>query len=238
MRQGGCDPLDEVRCSRVERFTRSAVAWVYYDPECQSTWSICDWLPMFRRGGHALVVSQACALAGCAPVDQRRDAAALTGFYLWGHGPEPFSWWAGISMFPAGHVQRICVGRSLAPPQAFARVHDGYIRQTSRPVMAGELRKMMLDSVRHHLVADVDADLRHPSTSRIFNLDNQKGLVPGEIGRAFHQSDQAVNQVAHIAGRPNHSARARMLIHPGCGSLSVLNSIRGLVRGVVARVCR
>lgn len=58
-------------------------------------------------------------------------------------------------MFPAGHVQRICVGRSLAPPQAFARVQDGYIRQTSRPVMAGELREMMLDSVRHHLVADV-----------------------------------------------------------------------------------
>jgi hypothetical protein len=88
-------------------------------------------------------------------------------------------------MFPAGHVQRICVGRSLAPPQAFARVQDGYIRQTSRPVMAGELREMMLDSVRHHLVADVVADLRHPSTSRVFNLDNQKGLVPGEVGRAF-----------------------------------------------------
>src|SRR5713226_7269380 len=34
--------------------------------------------------------SQARALATCAPVDTRRDAAALTGFYLWGHVPEPF----------------------------------------------------------------------------------------------------------------------------------------------------
>ena len=56
--------------------------------------------------------SQARPLALCAPVDTRRDAAALTGFYLWGHVPEPFSWWAGIRMFPAGHVQRIRAGQA------------------------------------------------------------------------------------------------------------------------------
>ena len=56
--------------------------------------------------------SQARPLARCAPVDTRRDAAALTGFYLWGHVPEPFSWWAGIRMFPAGHVQRIRAGKA------------------------------------------------------------------------------------------------------------------------------
>ena len=63
--------------------------------------------------------SQARALANCAPVDTRRDAAALTGFYLWGHVPEPFSWWAGIRMFPAGHVQRIRAGSTPSVPKLF-----------------------------------------------------------------------------------------------------------------------
>src|SRR5262245_18689713 len=51
-------------------------------------------------GGTLWFASQARALAQCAPVNAQRDAAALVGFYLWGHVPEPFSWWAGIRMFP------------------------------------------------------------------------------------------------------------------------------------------
>src|SRR6266404_2608617 len=62
--------------------------------------------------------SLARSLASCAPVDTRRDAAALAGFYLWGHVPEPFSWWAGIGMFPAGHVQRIRAGQAPSLPKA------------------------------------------------------------------------------------------------------------------------
>jgi asparagine synthase (glutamine-hydrolysing) len=99
--------------------------------------------------------SQARPLAHCAPVDRRRDAAALTGFYLWGHVPEPFSWWAGIRMFPAGHVQRVRAGRALAKPVAFATVQDCYTARVAKALAPGELRALMLDSVRHHLVSDV-----------------------------------------------------------------------------------
>ena len=99
--------------------------------------------------------SQARALASCAPVDTRREAAALTGFYLWGHVPEPFSWWAGICMFPAGHVQRIRAGHAPSAPRAFARIQDAYVSRPTRPLGPGELRQMMLDSMQHHLVSDV-----------------------------------------------------------------------------------
>ncbi len=99
--------------------------------------------------------SQARALARCAPLDTQRDAAALTGFYLWGHVPEPFSWWAGIRMFPAGHVQRIRAGRALTEPAAFARVQDSYVSRVAQPLAPGELCTLMLDSVRHHMVSDV-----------------------------------------------------------------------------------
>jgi asparagine synthase (glutamine-hydrolysing) len=99
--------------------------------------------------------SQARALSSCAPVDTRRDAAALTGFYLWGHVPEPFSWWAGIRMFPAGHVQRVRMGQAPFPPRAFASVEETYLSRPPQPLAPGELPHLMLDSVRNHLVSDV-----------------------------------------------------------------------------------
>jgi asparagine synthase (glutamine-hydrolysing) len=99
--------------------------------------------------------SQARPLADCAPVDTRRDAAALTGFYLWGHVPEPFSWWAGIRMFPAGHVQRIRAGASLDVPKAFTLIQDAYVGRPPQPLAPGELRSLLLESVRHHMVSDV-----------------------------------------------------------------------------------
>ena len=99
--------------------------------------------------------SQARPLALSAPVNTRRDAAALTGFYLWGHVPEPFSWWAGVRMFPPGHVQRIRARQSLTNPVAFARVQESYVSRAAEPLAPGELRALMLDSVRHHMVSDV-----------------------------------------------------------------------------------
>jgi asparagine synthase (glutamine-hydrolysing) len=99
--------------------------------------------------------SQARALATCAPVDTRRDAAALVGFYLWGHVPEPFSWWAGIHMFPPGHVQRIRAGSTLSVPKAFTCVQDVFTSRPPQPLSPDELREAMVDCVRHHLVADV-----------------------------------------------------------------------------------
>ena len=113
--------------------------------------------PLYVAGNEGTIwfASQARPLALCAPVDTRRDAAALTGFYLWGHVPEPFSWWAGIRMFPAGHVQRIRAGQALTKPAAFARVQDSYLSRAAEPLAPGELRTLMLDSVRHHLVSDV-----------------------------------------------------------------------------------
>jgi asparagine synthase (glutamine-hydrolysing) len=98
--------------------------------------------------------SQARALANCAPVDTRRDAAALTGFYIWGHIPEPFSWWAGISMFPAGHVQRIKMDGSATYPRLFDSVAETFA-QDIRQHYPIKLRQLLADTVGHHMVSDV-----------------------------------------------------------------------------------
>jgi asparagine synthase (glutamine-hydrolysing) len=113
--------------------------------------------PLYVTEGHRTLVfaSQARALARAMPVDSGRDAAALVGFYIWGHVPEPFSWWRGIRAFPPGHFQRLRVGEKPASAQAFAKVEEGYLHSLPRPLRAGELRGLLQDSVRHHLVSDV-----------------------------------------------------------------------------------
>jgi asparagine synthase (glutamine-hydrolysing) len=108
-----------------------------------------------KSQGTLWFASQARSLAGCAPVDTRREAAALTGFYLWGHVPEPFSWWAGIRMFPAGHVQRIRAGSAPSAPQAVVCVQDMYVTRPAEPLAPGELRQCMLETVGNHMVSDV-----------------------------------------------------------------------------------
>ena len=112
-------------------------------------------LYMAESQGTIWFASQARALANCAPIDTKRDAAALTGFYLWGHVPEPFTWWAGIRMLPAGHVQRIRAGRAVEPPKQFHRIEDTYTQKPAKPLASGELHQLVRDSIQHHLVADV-----------------------------------------------------------------------------------
>jgi asparagine synthase (glutamine-hydrolysing) len=142
------------------RQLRGMFAFALWDKLKQELWLARDPYgikPLYvaESQGQLWFASQARPLACCAPVDTRRDAAALTGFYLWGHVPEPFSWWAGIHMFPAGHVQRICVGKTPIAPKAFACVQDAYVIGEAQPLAQGELRQLMLETVRDHLVADV-----------------------------------------------------------------------------------
>src|SRR5439155_13575628 len=40
-------------------------------------------------------------------------------------------------------------------PKLFARVQDAYVSRPAQPLAPGELRALILDSVRHHLVSDV-----------------------------------------------------------------------------------
>lgn len=99
--------------------------------------------------------SQARAMAQCAPVNIARDAAAIVGFYLWGHVPEPFSWWEGIRSFPAGHVQRLQIGQTPVPPKPFARIQDAYLKRPILKQQDDALQQWLKESIRYHLVADV-----------------------------------------------------------------------------------
>lgn len=142
------------------RKLRGMYAFALWDALEQELWLARDPYgikPLYvsESRGTLWFASQARALSSCAPLDTRRDAAALTGFYLWGHVPEPFSWWAGIRAFPAGHVQRIRTTQAPSAPKAFACVCDAYLKRPTQPLAHGELRQLMLDCVRDHMVSDV-----------------------------------------------------------------------------------
>jgi asparagine synthase (glutamine-hydrolysing) len=107
------------------------------------------------NGGTMWFASQARALAGAVPGVDGRDPAGLTGFYLWGHVPEPFTWWAGIRCLPAGHLLRIKTGSSLGNARAFARIEDCYAGQSSHLEDPAFLREAISESIRYHLIADV-----------------------------------------------------------------------------------
>jgi asparagine synthase (glutamine-hydrolysing) len=139
---------------------RGMYAFALWDNEERELWLARDPYgikPLYvsESNGTMWFASQARALAHCAPVNTGREAAALVGFYLWGHVPEPFSWWTGITMFPAGHVQRIKMDKGVVRPRSFDSVAKALAQDAGRPLDCSELRKLMIDTVRHHMVADV-----------------------------------------------------------------------------------
>jgi asparagine synthase (glutamine-hydrolysing) len=104
--------------------------------------------------------SQVKALLTGAQIDSKLDPAGVVGFYIWGSVPEPFTMYRGIRAFPAGHTQWVDA-RGAAPPQAFASIPEvlsNSQRSNSRGIRAA-MRSAFLDSVRAHLVSDVEVGL-------------------------------------------------------------------------------
>ncbi|HEY0469739.1 MAG TPA: asparagine synthase (glutamine-hydrolyzing), partial [Polyangiaceae bacterium] len=141
------------------RKVRGMFAFALWDDREKELWLARDPygikpLHFGESGGTLWFASQARPLSNVAPLSARRDAAALTAFYLWGYVPEPFTWWADIRMLPAGHVLRVRTGKPLVQSEPFFSLVESYLSRPPAPIEAGELRAILLDSVRHHLVAD------------------------------------------------------------------------------------
>jgi asparagine synthase (glutamine-hydrolysing) len=111
------------------------------------------------NGTSLYFASQVKALLTLPFPDRTPDPAGHVGFFLWGHVPEPFTLYKGISSFPAGHYQVIRSGHAEAPV-SFASIRQIFLdAQTAAPMSDGERRALLhdalLDSVAHHYVADV-----------------------------------------------------------------------------------
>ena len=103
------------------------------------------------------VASQVKSLLAAGGVDTSPDPAGQVGFFLWGHVPEPYSLYRGIRSLPAGgwlwagaDGTRVTgthgsVGEILGVPATRDEIAQAQ----------GTVRAAFVDTVRHHLIADV-----------------------------------------------------------------------------------
>ena len=110
------------------------------------------------------MASQVKALLTSPRVSQNPDPAGVVGFFLFGSVPEPYTTYQEIRAVPSGALMWV---DQLGPraPKTYFSVGETYAwaEQQAVPLetdaVQALVRKALLDSVRHHLVADVPVGL-------------------------------------------------------------------------------
>jgi asparagine synthase (glutamine-hydrolysing) len=104
--------------------------------------------------------SQVKALLNGNGIDASPDPAGHVGFHLWGYIPEPYTLYKGIRAFPAGST--MWIDRSgRQERKSFFCIKDEYAKASyrakaySKKDLSEILREALIDSVKHHLIADV-----------------------------------------------------------------------------------
>jgi asparagine synthase (glutamine-hydrolysing) len=106
--------------------------------------------------------SQVKALLVGGRVSRDPEPAGIAGFHLFGSVPEPFTLYRDIRALPAGHTQRIGMA-GPCEPLPFANLAAILAEGALHPAPANELderlRAAVRDSVRAHLLADVEVGM-------------------------------------------------------------------------------
>ena len=103
--------------------------------------------------------SQVKALAAGGGISRDPEPAGWAGFFLFGSVPEPFTIYREVRALPAGSSMWV---DSLGPhtPERYCDVASLFDSDAApRSDLPAQLREALLDSVRHHLVADVPIGL-------------------------------------------------------------------------------
>ena len=108
-------------------------------------------------GGVVRFASQVKALLAGGRLSRDPDPAGLAGFHLFGYAPEPFTLFRAVSALPAGATLWIDPS-GVGEVQSFASLAGVLAAGRDRPAhdLGQAVRASTLDSVRHHLAADVE----------------------------------------------------------------------------------
>jgi asparagine synthase (glutamine-hydrolysing) len=105
------------------------------------------------------LASQVKAFLAGGQVDTSPEPAGHVGFFLWGHAIEPYTFYRGIRSLPAGATMWVDQG-GAQPPKTFCSVtsilsHAERFTSAAYGPRSSDLRSALVDTVRHHLIADV-----------------------------------------------------------------------------------
>jgi asparagine synthase (glutamine-hydrolysing) len=106
------------------------------------------------RGGLISFASSVKALAAHGEISRARDPAAEVSFLMFGSVAEPLTWLSAVRALPPGGALSICAGTGRQQATIFQSLSEIFSlapQQTS----AEALQAALLDSVKHHLEADV-----------------------------------------------------------------------------------
>ncbi len=159
--------------------------------------------------GHTMrAASQVKALVAGGNVDTSPEPAGHVGFFLWGYVPEPYTLYKGIRAFPPGTSLWVdCQGKRRQ--KTFCSITDEYgtppdeMRGIRGEKLIRRLRDLLLDSVRHHLVADVPVGVFLSSgldSASLTALVSE--LAPGSLNTitlGFHEYRGTENDEAPLA---------------------------------------
>jgi asparagine synthase (glutamine-hydrolysing) len=134
--------------------------------------------------------SQVKALLGGGKISREPDSAGWVGFYLFGSVPEPYTTYEAIRAVPAGTIMWID-GRGPGAPQRYFSIAAAYCAAEHQPQRLSEgevqahIRDALLDSVRHHLVADVPV-------GAFLSAGIDSGALVGLMRDAGHENIQTI----------------------------------------------
>ncbi len=139
---------------------RGMFALAIWDTQARSMFLARDPLgikPLYYAdaGGTIRFGSQVKALLADPALSRDPSPAGLTGFHLMGSVPEPYTAWRAIRALPAGHWLTVTTD-GLGGPIEYARVARVLADGRHREASDADVRAALRDSVRHHLVADVE----------------------------------------------------------------------------------
>lgn len=115
-------------------------------------------------GSTLRVASQVKALLAGGRIDTTPEPAGHVGFFLWGHVPEPYTLYKGIRSLPAGstlwvpqdgHQRSPLLAHNFCSISAELRKAEQSPLSLQKESRQDRLREALLDSVRHHIIADV-----------------------------------------------------------------------------------
>jgi asparagine synthase (glutamine-hydrolysing) len=132
--------------------------------------------------------SQVKALLAGGEISRDPEPAGIAGFHLFGSVPEPFTLYRDIRALPAGHTQRVDMA-GPHEPRPFSNLAAILAAGAADPAPAAELherlRAAVLDSVRVHLLADVELGM-------FLSAGVDSGALLGLMADAGQQGTRAI----------------------------------------------
>src|SRR5689334_16136169 len=151
------------------------------------------------------MTSQVKALQSGGHISRDPDPAGHVGFYLFGSVPEPYTIWQDIRALPAGSTMWVDETGASDPKRYFSLAQTYCEAQThslrlDRVDLYQFAREAFLDSVRHHLVADVPV-------GAFLSAGIDSGSLVGLMRDAGHSDIQTVTLTfSELTGKPGDEA--------------------------------